>query len=61
VILVDPHAKHTPQNVFYGPYQGYLAPTAFGLDGSGMVQIEQQGEETYDDFAANMQALEPTR
>ena len=56
-ILVDPHAKHTPQNVFYGPYKGYVVPTAFYNDAKGVIQWEQEGEETYHDFINNFQTL----
>jgi hypothetical protein len=59
-ILVDPYAKHTPQNVFYGPYQGYVVPTAFYLDARGVVLFQQPGEESYNEFVANMQAVEGT-
>jgi thiol-disulfide isomerase/thioredoxin len=55
-VLVDPFPKHTPQNVYYGPYRGYYVPSAFYLDAQGIVRGSAIGEETYDDFVANFSA-----
>jgi hypothetical protein len=35
-----------------------VVPTAFYLDAHGVVQFQQPGEENYDDFVANMQAVD---
>jgi peroxiredoxin len=54
-ILVDPFPKHTPQNVLYGPYQGYYVPSVFYIDATGFVRHSVIGEETYSDFMTNFQ------